>query len=80
MTTDAQLTDIKAALSRVDERTLLTHDLVKAHMERSDDVHDTLHSRINRVALKQNWMLGVGAMAMAMVAGLWEAAVALIRN
>ena len=41
---------IRGALERIDERTLNTHDLITAHIERSETVHDQMHSRINRLA------------------------------
>lgn len=47
---DILLADMKATLERIDERTLNTHDLVRAHIDRADIVHDTLHSRISGLA------------------------------
>ncbi len=81
-------------VARIDERTQLTYELLKSHIERSDGVHDALHHRINEtvkhaddaddvldrkideLATKTNWILGVGAGAWATVAGfltgLWD--------
>ncbi len=43
----AALADMQASIARIDERTAITHDLLKSHIERSDGVHDALHHRIN---------------------------------
>ncbi len=38
---------MEASIARIDERTQLTHDLLKSHIERTDGVHDALHRRIS---------------------------------
>ncbi len=38
---------MRASIARIDERTQLTHELLKSHMERTDGMHDVLHHRIN---------------------------------
>ena len=85
---------MRASIARIDERTQLTHDLLKSHIERSDGVHDALHHRISEAAVRSddadgvldrridgvasrtNWILGVGAGAWAAVAsfltGVWD--------
>lgn len=49
-------------LARIDERTKNTHDLVERHMERSDKVHDRLHSRVDR--LSRTVYIGSGALTL----------------
>ncbi len=88
------VSDMKASVARIDERTQLTHDLLKSHIERSDGVHDALHHRINEairhaddadstldkrvdgLASRTNWILGVGAGAWVTVTsfltGVWD--------
>ncbi len=88
------MTSMEASIARIDERTQLTHDLLKSHIERTDGVHDALHHRISEavrysgdadgvldkkidgVASKTNWILGVGTGAWVVVAGfltgLWD--------
>ncbi len=86
--------DMQVSIARIDERTRLTHELLKSHIERSDGVHDALHHRINEtarraddaddvldrrmdgIASKTYWILGVGtaawATAASFLAGLWD--------
>lgn len=86
--------DMKASIARIDERTLLTHELLKSHIGRTDGVHDALHHRISAavrhaddadsaldkrvdgIASKTYWILGVGTGAWAIVAsfltGIWD--------
>ncbi len=79
--------DMQASIARIDERTQLTHELLKSHIERNDDVHDALHSRISEVARhaddridglasRTNWILGVGtgiwAATASFLTGLWD--------
>lgn len=90
----ATIGDMKASIARIDERTQLTHELLKSHIERSDGVHDALHHRINEatarsddadgvldrkmdgIASKTYWILGVGtgawALAVSFLTGIWD--------
>ncbi len=46
------LADMQASIARIDERTQLTHDLLRSHIDRSDGIHDALHHRINETAVR----------------------------
>jgi hypothetical protein len=54
---DTRLADIQGLVERIDERTVITHDLMKAHIERDDEVHDALNNRINKLYI---WAAGGG--------------------
>ena len=65
---DPDIADIKASVGRIDERTIMTHDLMKAHIERDDEVHDALHHRINKL---YTWAVGGGLSVMAAGTAAW---------
>ncbi len=60
--------EARTLLARIDERTRITHDLVKSHIERNDKVHDQLHSRVDR--LSRTVYIGSGALTLVSAAAL----------
>jgi hypothetical protein len=47
-------------LIRIDERTETLVDLFERHVEQDRMDFKEIHTRINHISAKQNWMLGVG--------------------
>lgn len=59
---DTQETD-RELLVRIDERVASLHDWAETHEQQDREDFKEVHSRINRVERKQNWMLGIGTTA-----------------
>lgn len=52
--------DDRDRLIRIDQRTETLLDLFERHVEQDRTDFKEVHSRVNAVSAKQNWMLGVG--------------------
>ena len=55
------ISDIKAAVERIDERTTIILTNQEKIEDRVRDDFKDVHGRVSRVERKQNWMLGVGS-------------------
>lgn len=82
--TDHEISEMKDMVTRIDERTLtilqridrVAHDLNEHETEDRQDFKD-LHSRVNAVERKQNWIVGIGtaiAFAATIAIGFMKAA------
>ena len=58
---DADVAEIKAVLGRIDERTKRCDEWMRDHEDRNREDFKEVHHRVNAVAGKQNWILGVGS-------------------
>lgn len=60
-------------LARIDERTALLVNTFAKHVDQDREDFKYVHTRINKISAKQNWVLGVGAAVAAGVsaAGAW---------
>lgn len=65
---DTELAEMKVMVARTDERTASMAKSIsdiavamRSHEDRDREDFKAVHSRVNRVERKQNWMLGVGS-------------------